>query len=130
MAGGLKGALGATKCHRKPLRTAGILLDKNMSMIQGVWAFQASFGIRAIDLDSDTFESSKYKSPLKSTYKCTDIDKTQNDSLDCSSRSPENDQRSTFWREVTSPFALAGVAPEMSQRPRNSELASGVCTKI
>jgi hypothetical protein len=79
-----------------------------MSMIQGVWAFQASFGIRAIDLDSHTFESSKYKSRVKSTYKYTDIDKTQNYSLDCSSRSPENDEMSTFWREVTSPFILAG----------------------
>jgi hypothetical protein len=39
--GGLEGALGATKCHGKPLRTAGILVDKTISMIQGVWAFQA-----------------------------------------------------------------------------------------
>jgi hypothetical protein len=33
-----------------------------MSMIQGVWAFEASFGIPAIDIDSDTSESSKCKS--------------------------------------------------------------------
>jgi hypothetical protein len=108
MVGGLKGALGATRCPGKPFRTAGMGLDKTMPMIKGVGAFGSFFGIRAIDADSDTFEIYKNKIRAKSTYKCTDIDKTQNYSVDRSSRSPEHEQMSAFWRDVTSLFALAG----------------------